>query len=57
MNSIFISRLARLTATFKEVGPLAMIAIFVPGGSVIALLVWFARHWWNRHGAARALRS
>jgi hypothetical protein len=49
-NSVTISWLAKLAANFKEVGPIAMIAIFVPGGSLIALLVWFVKHRWSRNG-------
>ncbi|MBS0366005.1 MAG: hypothetical protein JSR67_09305 [Proteobacteria bacterium] len=35
---------AALTASLRELGPYATIGLLVPGGSVIALSMWAARH-------------
>jgi hypothetical protein len=52
---------ARLPALLRGLGPYAAIELLLPGGSVIALLVWLCRHRANvatrtrgAHGLARA---
>jgi hypothetical protein len=37
------SRTARLTSLLREIGPYAAIELILPGGSLIALLLWFCR--------------
>lgn len=41
------SPMARLAALLREFGPYLAIELILPGGSLIALLLWFCR----RHGA------
>jgi hypothetical protein len=42
-----VSRMTRLVALLRELGPYLAIELILPGGSLIALLLWFCR----RHGA------
>jgi hypothetical protein len=35
---------ARLPALLRSVGPYAAIELLLPGGSIIALLIWLCRH-------------
>jgi hypothetical protein len=36
---------ARVAPIVASLGPYAAIALLLPGGSIIALLVWMYRHW------------
>jgi len=36
--------IARLPALLRSLGPYAAIELLLPGGSVIALLIWLYRH-------------
>ncbi len=40
----------RVAALLRELGPYAAIELIVPGGSVLALLLWL----WRRHRDARS---
>ncbi|MHB8814392.1 MAG: hypothetical protein ACYDAE_14120 [Steroidobacteraceae bacterium] len=42
-----VSRMTRLVALLRELGPYLAIELILPGGSLIALVLWFCR----RHGA------
>ena len=44
MKALLNPWLARLTALLRGLGPYAAIELLLPGGSVIALLIWLYRH-------------
>ena len=46
MNATLTPWTARLPALLRVLGPYALIELLLPGGSVIALLVWLYRHRW-----------
>lgn len=43
--------LPRIRALLREIGPYAAIELILPGGSLIALLIWFCR----RHDVVRSV--
>ena len=44
MKSLSVSRwLSRATPLVRQLGPYAAIALLLPGGSVLALLLWLLR--------------
>jgi hypothetical protein len=51
----FIGRLGR---SVREIGPCAALALLLPGGTLIAGLIWMARHrsWLVSHARALAAR-
>jgi hypothetical protein len=44
MKDAFSAWIARLKALLRRIGPYPAIALLLPGGSVIALIVWSYRH-------------
>ena len=44
MKALLNPWIARLTASLRSLGPYAAIELLLPGGSVIALLIWLYRH-------------
>jgi len=47
---------ARVAPIVASLGPYAAIALLLPGGSLIALLVWIYRHW-AEHGLRKRYTS
>jgi len=44
MKALLKAWIARLPALLRRLGPYAAIELLLPGGSVIALLIWLCRH-------------
>jgi hypothetical protein len=44
MKALLKAWIARLPAWLRRLGPYAAIELLLPGGSVIALLIWVCRH-------------
>ena len=44
MKALLSPWIARLTALLRDLGPYAAIELLLPGGSVIALLIWLYRY-------------
>ena len=44
MKALLNPWVARVPALLRTVGPYAAIELLLPGGSVIALLIWLYRH-------------
>jgi hypothetical protein len=44
-------------ATFKELAPYAAIELLLPGGSLMALTLWFYRRWNRVPALARSLNT
>jgi hypothetical protein len=44
MKALVNAWIARLPALLRRLGPYAAIELLLPGGSVIALLIWLSRH-------------
>jgi len=57
MKVLFKSWIARLPALLRALGPYAAIELLLPGGSVIALLIWLCRHRANIGGPAAGARA
>ncbi|HWX29771.1 MAG TPA: hypothetical protein VNZ53_20325 [Steroidobacteraceae bacterium] len=58
MKALLTLWVARLPALLRALGPYAAIELLLPGGSIIALLIWLSRHRVNlpaRTWNARAL--
>jgi hypothetical protein len=43
MKALLVHLLVRLSALLRTVGPYAAIELLLPGGSLIALLIWLYR--------------
>jgi len=61
MKALLNHWFARLPALLRGLGPYAAIELLLPGGSIIALLIWLYRHranvaacTWNARAPARA---
>jgi hypothetical protein len=44
MKALVKAWIARLPALLRRLGPYAAIELLLPGGSIIALLIWLCRH-------------
>jgi hypothetical protein len=53
-----IDSIGRLGRSAREIGPYAALALLLPGGTLIACLLWMARHrpWLASHVRAIAAR-
>jgi hypothetical protein len=57
MALLSIDSIGRLGRSAREIGPYAALAILLPGGTLIAGLLWMARHRSSLAAHARALAS
>ena len=44
MTRMPIDSIGRLSRSVREIGPYAALALLLPGGSLIAVLIWLVHH-------------